>query len=65
MKCNCGFTGSKDDFFKLAVVLGELIAREPKNKGGFNVGSVDAYACPKCGAIYCDARGKIENTKPL
>lgn len=64
MKCNCGFNGNKDDFFTLEVVLsgyGSVVARKPKSGGPSNLGSVDLYACPRCGAIYCNAIDKLND----
>ena len=60
MKCNCGFEGQRANFGKIGF-SGEsrTILKMPGNK---HVGAVDLYACPKCGAIYTEARGAIANT---
>ena len=62
MKCNCGFTGDKSQFGTLtASYPSGLLASMPASKGG-NIGGVDVYICPECGALYCDPRGNIKNT---
>jgi len=68
MRCNCGFSESKDKFGKLDLLtLGassSFIANifSPNHKRRIGLGSSDILICPKCGCLYCDPRGEIKNT---
>jgi len=59
MKCNCGFTGKKDDFGTLeATHPSSITGREPKIGRGWSRGREIVYFCPECGALKIEVNSK-------